>query len=334
LGKATKQDESGRKILALQQQSDAGTSHFLASLADVSMPLEARIVLDLMPAIYDRPGRVTKILGGEDEVKTVMLNQAFVMDPAGKRPVPAQEGQQGAKLYDLRKGTYGIAVNIGKSFQTRLQQGGEMIGEILANKPELMPLIGPTFFQFQDFPGAKEIADILKKVRDKQFPGLGEDEDQAPSPEQLQAKLQAMEQQGQMMQQQLQLAIKQIETDQAKQQATIEKARMDNEAKVALAKLDAQTEASQEQTKVMLQRMEEQFQAIQAALDRDHEERMQQEKLAHEVGMAAAGGKTLTFGHEGGRDTDEERSDERGTDSSRESGTEASSQPEETGGEA
>src|SRR3972149_10810037 len=171
------QDESGKKVLALQRRSGAATSHFLASMAEVSMPLEARIVLDLMPAICDRPGRLTTILRGDDDKSEfVMLGAPYYTDPQTSRPVPVQPGQQppqmgappmGAngsplpgmpmggpqrppqamgpggpqqqpkiKEYNLKKGAYSVSVSIGKSFQTRLQQGADEMGQILSAQPE------------------------------------------------------------------------------------------------------------------------------------------------------------------------------------------------------
>jgi hypothetical protein len=173
--------QSGRAILALQQQSDAGTGQFLQNLANISMSYEARVVLDLMPKIYDRPGRVVQVLGVEDEPKAVMLNRLFVMDQNGRPqaappPQPGMPPPQNVKMYDLSKGKYTCSVSIGKSFQTRLQEGASEIGQILQAAPQLMPIIGPTYFRFRDFPGAREVSDLLKKVREKQFPGLGDED--------------------------------------------------------------------------------------------------------------------------------------------------------------
>ena len=84
--------KSGRAVMALQQQHDAGSSHFLDNLAEISLTYEAKVVLDLIPHIYDRPGRVARILDAEDNPKTVMLNAPFTMNPQTKRPqaAPAQ----------------------------------------------------------------------------------------------------------------------------------------------------------------------------------------------------------------------------------------------------
>ena len=89
LGQQTSNARSGRAVMALQQQHEAGSSHFLDNLAEISLTYEAKVVLDLIPHIYDRPGRVARILDAEDNPKTVMLNAPFTMNPQTKRPQPA-----------------------------------------------------------------------------------------------------------------------------------------------------------------------------------------------------------------------------------------------------
>ncbi|MDA1095474.1 MAG: portal protein, partial [Acidobacteria bacterium] len=89
-------DKSGRAILALQQQGDAGNSNYLDNLASVSMTYEAMVLLDLIPKIYDRPGRVQQILGIDDEPKKVILNAPFVEGRRGPQPAPAGMSLQGS----------------------------------------------------------------------------------------------------------------------------------------------------------------------------------------------------------------------------------------------
>ena len=89
LGQQTSNAKSGRAILALQNQHESGSGHFLDNLAEISMTYEAKVVMDLIPHIYDRPGRIARILDKEDEPKTVMLNQPFTMNPQTKRPQAA-----------------------------------------------------------------------------------------------------------------------------------------------------------------------------------------------------------------------------------------------------
>jgi hypothetical protein len=319
LGRVSPREKSGRAIMALQAQAESGNSHYLQNEAEISLNYEARIVLDLIPAIYDRPGRIARVLDEEGESDTIILNQPFYADPRTKFPQGLEPGQeapmppgpppgppgatmpglplaapggngqpppgapQGAagatqpvppkvRHYDLRKGVYSVAVSVGKQKQAAMQEGQEAIGALLEAQPALLPILGPVFFKYSDFPGKNEIAELLKKMRPPQLAG-GDGE--GPSPEQAAAQVQQLQQQLQLMGAQLQGAVKAIETEQAKQQATLEKSRMDNEAKVRIAE-------SENQTAVLIQQMRnsiEEFKALLGAKakaaegerDREHE---------------------------------------------------------------
>lgn len=305
LGKLPQKERSGKAILALQQQSDAGTSHYLASLADISMRYEARVVLDLIPQIYDRPGRVTTIVRGDDDAaEQIMVNAPFTKDQEGNivpAPMTTTGGWVGSptsKTYDLTKGKYSVSVTIGKAFQTRLQQGAEDMGEILSSRPELMPIIGDLYFKFRDFPGAKEISERLAKVREMQYPGLGEGDDKF-NPQEAQVKMQTLQQQVQALQAQLQQYAMALEVDKAKQEATIAKAQIDSETKLALGKLDYIA-------KLLTSKTERE----EKSMDRTHESVLKHEEMAHEVALAAAGGSSVSYKREGGQEQEEENENE------------------------
>ncbi len=314
--------QSGKAIQALQQQADAGTGNYLGNLASISLPCEARLILKMMPIVYDRAGRVTQVLGGEDESKTVMLNQAFVPDPKTGKPVPIQvpPGQpmpEGAKIHDLSKGKYSITWTVGRAFQTRLQEGAEEMSQILsALPPEMQLALLPTWMKFRDAPGSKEAADILLKLRNKQFPFLAEQEGAAPNIEQVQAENEALKGQMQELTQQLQAASQAIETDQAKQQATIQKATLDAQTKSADAQLQAMVK--QEMAKFQAAHevaLENDRQAAEAAITAqklDFERWKVQFEAAHEVAMAAAGGNTAKVTRDRGQSNDQENEQEQG----------------------
>ena len=208
-----------------------------------------------------------------------MLNAPHVEGPDGM-PQQIEQSQippPGTQFHDLRKGKYAISVNIGKSYQTRLQEGQSEIGEVLSSAPNLMPLLGATYFRFRDFPGSKEIADILKKVRDKQFPGLDSDKP-GPSMDQLQAENQSIKGQLQQMQQQLQMAMHEIQTDKAKQEATMAKAQMDNQTKEVIARME-------QQTKLILAQMEKRHESVENAKQQVHDRDTQLIDQTHEATM-------------------------------------------------
>lgn len=311
-----KPDESGRKVIALQQQADAGTSNYLQNLANIAMRYEARIYLAWIPFIYDRPGRVTQILGGEDEKpRAVMLGKPFTTDDKG-RPVPAAPGDPAAKLYDLSKGKYTVSVSIGKSYQTRAQEGRDSLADLIPRlPPEAQLVLIPTWLKFLDSPGSKEAAELLTKLRDAKFPFLTGDDENGPTPDQLKAQIAGLQQQSQQDRQQLMLAIQEIKTDQAKQAASLEKARIDAEAGLEKARIQAQTsiavaqinaeakgvamatEAQNEAAATGLQHAHETAEAERARVHDAQQAQMaaqqaqdaQQADQGHQAGMAAAG---------------------------------------------
>lgn len=305
----TSSQRSGKAVLALQQQSDMGNSGYLDNLTQISMTYEAKVMLDLIPRVYDRPGRVVQIRGKDDVTASVMLNQPYVEQPQTGKPMPVPMGtpmQQVAppqmppgapgmpppampapkpqvKHYDLNKGRYGVTVSVGKSYQTRLQAGSDQLGQLMQADPNLVPILSYYWAKFQDWPGHEEVAADLKKMRPPQLQG-GDD----VNPQQLQQQLQ---QQAQMLAEvgrQLQDAQQQLHTDAVKQQAMLHKAQMDNEARMREAEIaaradievqrlrnEAQLAAVEMQTAAKLKTAEAQLMSEQQSLVHD----------AHELAM-------------------------------------------------
>ena len=348
------QDRSGKAITALQNQSVLSKSNYLETFAQVSMQYEARVVLGMIPKIYDRPGRIARVLDSQDQSRVVMLNALHnrrpvrvpppmpigmppqnpnMPMPGGAPPSPGMgmtsppqppQGAQGVpqgvppsvvkpRIYDLTKGRYGVSVTIGKSYPTMREEAAGEIGSILEKNPSLMSLIGPIYFKGRDFPGHDEIADILKKVRDQQYPSLA-----APAgeetPDQLRAKIQGMQQQQQQLQQQLQQAQQANETEQARQQAVIQKAQIEAQSRAQVEDIDSKARMQAEQIaadvklqieqmkiefQMALQRNEQQFEARQAELERMHKERLASEEDSQEYAHMIAGKRTEKSENEG-----------------------------------
>jgi len=290
LGKQSRGNKPAKAILAEQQQSEQGNSNYLDNLAR-AMRHEARVVLGMIPYYYDRPGRRVRTVDAEDNEKEIIINQPFVEGPDG-RPMPAPEpglmdrglqavGMKKApkpKMIDLRQGVYGVSVSIGKSAKSRMEAGSDALGQILQGSPEMMPILGPTWLKFQDFPGAEEAADLLKKM---QPPQLQKGEDGEPSPEELQAKLQ---QQGQM------LEMAKQELDQMRQ--ALETKAVEQQGKMAAVQASEAGKAQIEEMKAALKLQEQQTQAqIDAMLMRlEYALKMkaQDDQQSHEMALAAA----------------------------------------------
>ena len=176
-------------------------------------------------------------LGGMPQPGGMPLNGASAFLPP---PAPPK-----VQVFDLRTGTYGVSISVGRSFQTRLDEGAAEIGQILQANPALLPLIGPLYFRYRDFPGSEEIAELLKKERQHMMPWL--DQEDGENTEAMAAQIQQLTEQGQQMQDELAKANEAIETEQVKwaAQAQIAQGKADLQLHLQSAK-DATTIAVEE----------------------------------------------------------------------------------------
>ena len=289
LGKRNSKSESGRAIQALQGQSEAANSAFIQNFADVTMMYEAKVGIGMIRRIYDRPGRMARVLNIQGEGRPVILNQDFVMEGGKPRAIqapPASVGipgmppppAEGVKRYDLSKGYYGVSVTIGKSFNTKREQGVELLNAIMERAPELGIALAPIMLRFMDGPGMKEAAEIAKEFRDKQMPGLGKPKDGQESPDQLKSMLEAAKAQIEQMQQAGAELQKEVEQQRAKAEADVAKV----EIKAAAEGQNAQAEAM---LKAKLAEIEAQAQERLEAMRAEAEMRRQDDQQAFEMAL-------------------------------------------------
>lgn len=86
--------ESGVAIRERQEQGERSSSNYVDNLANISMVREARILLEAMPAIYDRPGRVIRLIGDDPKKdEYALLGVPFLRGPGG---MPVRALQQAA----------------------------------------------------------------------------------------------------------------------------------------------------------------------------------------------------------------------------------------------
>jgi hypothetical protein len=179
------------------------------------MPYEARVILDWMPHIYDRPGRIARILTGDnDEATPVMLNAPFVKGQDGQPQLvpPTTPGAQHFRL--TPDAHYGVTISVGKSQPTRRKEGTDMMGQLAQAVPNMVPLFADLWVGMMDFPGHREIADRFKKMLPPQL----QEGEQSQDPAALQAQLQQAHMQIQQLQplandNQTKLQIAQINAD-------------------------------------------------------------------------------------------------------------------------
>ena len=250
LGQDSSRARTGRAVLALQQQHDQGSSDFLDNLAEVSMTYEAKVVLDWIPYIYDRPGRVERVLDLEDRTRTVMLNQPYLIASGGQPqalngPAPQGTDPRDVKHYDLKKGRYAVAVSIGKAYKTRLDEGNDMLAQLFQAEPALFQILGDIWLDFQSWPGHHQAAERVKKMLPPplQEPSSGDVANAAKENQQLKAQLQQvgmqLQQAGKIIEQKQVESMAKIAVQKIQSSSDLQRAQMDNATKIALARINA-----------------------------------------------------------------------------------------------
>lgn len=319
LGELDPHDRSGKAIQALQGQAEVGSSGYMANLVDISLAYEGKVVRDLLPRVYDRPGRIVPAVGIDEKRRLVMLNLPYVDGPDGM-PHPLQGWKEGqpvpdsipgppgpdgqpmplqVKYYNLKAGQLSVAATAGKSYATRRKEAADAISNVMqVIPPEMAAAIAPAWLEEQDFPTAKKIAEIAKNALPPNLKAAYEDEKQ-----QGQAQIQQLQQQLQQLQQQLEskVAEKQAEV-QAQGQIDLQKAQMDNDTKVKIAQINqegafavADLKATIEAANTAIAAMQEERLAFEASRKEAasqvhqalHEATQNAADRAHEVGMAA-----------------------------------------------
>lgn len=176
--------QSGVGIQRLKVQGETATFHFPDNLVR-ALHYEAKVLIDLIPKIYDAP-RIVRILGLGGEESAAQL------DPSMEQAYAKQDGEI-KDVFNPMVGKYDVTIDTGPSFQTQRQEAAAALTELSTKNPQLMAVAGDLIVRSFDFPGADEIA---KRLESTLPPGVKDDGD---DPEQ--QKLMQMTQQMEQMQQ-------------------------------------------------------------------------------------------------------------------------------------
>jgi hypothetical protein len=172
-------ESSGRAILARQNQSQVSSLHFSDNLQRAMRHL-GRILIEAIPRVYGGD-RVVRILGEDKSEKLAALNGA----------APVENWQK--RAFDISTGRYDVTVSMGPSYTSKRQEAAATQMEFMRVYPNAAPVIGDMLAENMDWPGAKKMAQRLKKMLP---PGIAEpDENQKVDPGQLQQQLAQLSQQ-------------------------------------------------------------------------------------------------------------------------------------------
>lgn len=275
LGNVDPSVRSGRGIRALIEQSRQGTSGGLNNLVK-SVTYEAKIVNSLLYPIYGkRPGRLMQMMTGKYEAQGVLVGQPFVRDNK-QRPVPfdplQHAGQQPTTYKLTEDASFNVAIRVSKDWDTRRQEEASTLGELLQANPILMAVFGDLFFENQDGPGHKEMAKRAKLMLDPRVLASLNKEGQQIPPE-VQAQLM-------QLQQQVQELTQALNTDQAKQQATVQSTQIKAQSDQQSTQVKAQIEVQLQQMKLDAEiRMEQ----MKAEIQTQNEQTIEQMKLDNAI---------------------------------------------------
>ena len=224
---ATKQermnDESGVAVRELGRKTDLGSFHYVDNLCR-SLRHSGRILVDLIPKVYDE-NRIVTILNADDSEESIRIdphqNEAFKQEPRG-------QAKASQKVFNPRRGRYGVTITIGPSFATKRIEAAESMMAFAKAMPQSAQLIADLIAKYQDWEGAEEMAARLAKAVPAQFLTA----DQKDIPPQVQAMIQNLESQVKLITGQLQGAMKQLEDKSEDRQIAKDKVERDFEAKI------------------------------------------------------------------------------------------------------
>lgn len=181
-------ETSGRAIMARQREGDVASITYYDN-GNAAILEAGDVINQLIGQIYDGT-RIIRIVGEDEATKLVKINDP--MDP---------------KSPDLASGKYDVAITTGASYTTRRVEAAEAMMEAVQVFPEMMQIAGDLVAKAQDWPGAEELAERLKKtipphlLSDKEKEEMGEQgmdpqammQQQAEMQEQMQAGMQELE---------------------------------------------------------------------------------------------------------------------------------------------
>jgi hypothetical protein len=154
-------ETSGRAIIARQKEGDTANYHFTDNLGK-AMTHIGRILLDLIPTIYDTP-RTIRILGPDMADEVIQIN--------------SQNVNKDGKLYDLTVGKYEVIVDIGPSYETKRVETAQNLINVVQALPQVGQAVGDMLLRLLDFPESDEAADRIKRLIQTTMPGIIQDEE-------------------------------------------------------------------------------------------------------------------------------------------------------------
>jgi hypothetical protein len=222
-------DQSGRAIMARKEAQAEGNTNYHENFGEALL-YEGMILLDLIPKIYTRQGRVLRLAGLEDDTQSTMATMGA--------PYRGEQGIE--RIYQWGAGRYDVAISIGASYTTRRQEAAAWQLDLMkVLPPEMAAAMAPIAVKNIDGPGNQEIS---KRLNQTLPPELQGDKEQPPIPPEVQQQLQQADQMIQQLTERLQELDKTIQMDEVKAQKDLARTRESDQTKERVARIQAEAE--------------------------------------------------------------------------------------------
>jgi hypothetical protein len=235
-----KTDQSGKAVLALQQQGEIGNSNY-SDNAKRGLRSLGRLLVMMIPKYYDAP-RVLRILGRDEQPRTVMIHA----NKDAQIPTTLPKGLDPSSIYNLGAGRYDVVVTTGPNFVNKQQEQLATLLDLTKADPAIVPIVADLIAKKM---GADDVVERLRKIEPLKSL-LAQDAQQGPTVEQVQQKLGMVLQQNDVLIKELDAKNELIETDTIKMQGQALIKRLELESRERIAHYQGEVELAITQAKL------------------------------------------------------------------------------------
>ena len=145
-------DQSGKALLAVQEQGEAGTFELNDNLAG-AVEYTIEILLDLVPKIYDTERQI-RILNQDGTSETIEINKTIIDEQTGKKVI----------INDLSKGKYSVATDTGPAYKTKRTEALNFLNSLSQSSPIFAQLAPDLLAKNVDFEFNDELTKRVRKL--------------------------------------------------------------------------------------------------------------------------------------------------------------------------
>ena len=187
-------ETSGRAINARQREGDVASITYYDN-GNAAVLEGGDVINQFISQIYDGT-RIVRTVGEDEKIKFQKINDPN--DPDSP---------------DLTVSKYDVSLSTGASYTTRRVEAAQAMMDAVQVWPQLLQVAGDLVAKAQDWPGADDLAERLKKTIPQQF--LDPEDRQQPDPQlqQMQAAIQMLQHENQLLKEDKEIDLKKLIVD-------------------------------------------------------------------------------------------------------------------------